>query len=283
MTMIVIQRINNNVLYVTKNDTKMIVMGRGIGFQTYPNDIVDPEKIEKTFILKNDVDVNQFASMVDTIPQSIIDITYKIIEKASKKLGKTLNSNLIIVLSDHINFAIKRLKKGMILRNPLQWEIKQIYPSEVKAGIYVLKVVEEELGISFPEEEAISLAMHFVNAQYGDVLNSSLTQIIPMIVEVTNIIKYHFQIELDEESVNFMRFVTHLRYYLVRNLNNTNTNLDLNDTRLLEMAILSYPKEYACATKIMNYFHQLYGWEENEDEKLYLVLHIHRVISRVDE
>ena len=47
--------LNNNVVQVLDNDNNVeyIVMGKGLGFQKKVGDLVDKEKIEKTFVLEN--------------------------------------------------------------------------------------------------------------------------------------------------------------------------------------------------------------------------------------
>lgn len=34
--------------------------------------------------------------------------------------------------------------------------------------------------------------------------------------DMLNIIKYHFSLSIDEESINYMRLVTHLQYFIER-------------------------------------------------------------------
>ena len=45
--------LNNNVVQALDNNVEYIVMGKGLGFQKKVGDLVDKEKIEKTFILEN--------------------------------------------------------------------------------------------------------------------------------------------------------------------------------------------------------------------------------------
>lgn len=37
-----------------------------------------------------------------------------------------------------------------------------------------------------------------------------------VILDILNIIKFHFNIEIEEDSINYSRFVTHVRYFLQR-------------------------------------------------------------------
>ena len=45
--------LNNNVIQALDNNVEYIVMGKGLGFQKRVGELVDKEKIEKTFVLEN--------------------------------------------------------------------------------------------------------------------------------------------------------------------------------------------------------------------------------------
>ena len=49
--------LNNNVIQALDNNVEYIVMGKGLGFQKKVGDLVDKEKIEKTFVLENTEEV----------------------------------------------------------------------------------------------------------------------------------------------------------------------------------------------------------------------------------
>ena len=44
--------LNNNVIQALDNNVEYIVMGKGLGFQKKVGNLVDKEKIEKTFVLE---------------------------------------------------------------------------------------------------------------------------------------------------------------------------------------------------------------------------------------
>ena len=65
---------------------------------------------------------------------------------------------------------------------------------------------------------------------------------------IINIIKYHYGREFDEQSVYFIRFVTHIRYFVKRQL--TDESNPQEPTSLLGVIQLQYKKDYDCALKI---------------------------------
>lgn len=68
-------------------------------------------------------------------------------------------------MADHLNFAIKRLKDGIELNNPLEWEVKNYYKVEFDFASRSTQMVLKKYGVFLPEAEACSIALHIVNAQ----------------------------------------------------------------------------------------------------------------------
>ena len=81
-------------------------------------------------------------------------------------------------------------------------------------------------------------------------------------------------LDLDEDSLNYERFVTYLRFFFKR-LNNKNV-LEEEDDFLLEQVKDKYKKAYECMLKVEKYL----GQKLSQSEKLYLTLHIQRVTAR---
>jgi beta-glucoside operon transcriptional antiterminator len=274
----VLKRINNNVVLAEQNGKKTIVMGNGIGFKVYPYDLIDEKRIEQTFVPQMESEVSYWADILKEIPLKVLAVSQKVLEIARMRLGKTLSQNLIVTLSDHIVFSMKRLEEGIILNHPLSWEIKQYYSKELEIAEEVLKLINHDLGIHLTEEEAPFLAMHFVNAQmnYTDGVGSE--DVIEVIQQSVNIIKYHYQIEIDQSMTSFARFVSHLRYYIIRQLKKEQSVNPL-DSELIKVVQSKYSKEYSCAIKIANYLEKNYQTQSNENELVYLSLHINRLVK----
>jgi beta-glucoside operon transcriptional antiterminator len=115
--------INNNVISVFNDQNEeLVVMGRGLAFQKRPGDDVEEEKIEKIFALKNKDISERFKTLLYEVPMEYMDVTEDIIKNAKAKLGRDLNDSIYVSLTDHINFAIQRNKKGLDIKNALLWE-----------------------------------------------------------------------------------------------------------------------------------------------------------------
>ena len=128
----------------------------------------------------------------------VIELSVQIIDHAREVLKKKLNKNVYITLTDHISFAIERMKQGVTFRNALQWETSKLYPAEYEIGLYALRRIQKTMGIEFPRDEAGSIALHLVNAEYD--CNMNYTQQMTEIIQNSlNIVRYAFHVELTRD------------------------------------------------------------------------------------
>ncbi|MBU8917846.1 BglG family transcription antiterminator LicT [Neobacillus sp. 114] len=270
--------INNNVISVMDEQNKeLVIMGRGIAFQKRPGDVVDESKIEKVFRLENKDVSEKFKTLLYEIPLEYMAVSEEIINYAKVKLGKKLNDSIYVSLTDHIHFAIERHQKGINISNALLWEIKKIYQDEFSIGREALKMIQNKLGITLPEDEAGFIAMHIVNAELNDEM-PNLVNITKLIQDILNIVKYHFKIELDEESLNYFRFLTHLKFFAQRLF--SGSHLDSEDDFLYNLVKEKHKEAFACAQKIKDYITKAHQHEITKEEMGYLAIHIHRVVNR---
>lgn len=272
-----IKSLNNNiVLACDQKQNEVVLFGTGIGFSRKPGDIIEESSVHKLFF--NDSN-KRFAPMIQNLSEPIISITEEMIQYGSTVLEKQIHASILIILADHIYFAIERAKNNQNIDNPLQWEIPHLYPKEYKIGTKGVELIKEKLAISLPLQEASLIALHFVNAQFErQDMNVTLkmTEIISRILDIVN---YHFQINLDESSLYYSRFIVHLRYFIMRQRNSTKDTIGLNDESLFETVKTHYNKSYICATKIAKYLFDAHTWEISKDEIIYLLLHIERIIN----
>ncbi|MEH7179853.1 BglG family transcription antiterminator LicT [Neobacillus vireti] len=270
--------INNNVISVMDDHNKeLVIMGRGIAFQKRPGDAVDQTKIEKIFKLDNKDVSEKFKTLLYDIPLEYMEIAEGIINYAKETLGKKLNESIYVSLTDHIVFAIERNKKGLLISNALLWEIKRIYKDEYAVGLKAIEKINNRLGISLPEDEAGFIAMHIVNAELNEEM-PNVVNITNLIQDVLNIVKYHFKIDIDEDSLNYFRFLTHLKFFSQRLF--SGTSLGSKDDFLYEMMKEKYKDAIACVVKIRDYIQKEHSKNITKEEMAYLAIHIERVVNR---
>ncbi|MGX8833714.1 PRD domain-containing protein [Amedibacillus sp. YH-ame10] len=266
---------NNNVALVLNDaNHEEIIMGKGVGFGKREQEMIDESKIEKRFILEDKTSVKAFQDLLGRIDIEDIELASDIIQDGEKVLGYRCSNSILLTLSDHISFMLKRAKEKTLFTTPLEWDIKMIYPQEFKYAQQVIERMKSKTGLQIPDQEAAFIALHFINAHYEGkdmqetVLSSKIIQ------HVIDIAKYHYGKKFDESSFNFSRFVTHIRYFVMRQLHN---DAKENDSSIINVIALKYPNDYKCAKKIKEFLEKTYQWTIGDDELLYLSLHLNRL------
>ena len=101
-----------------------------------------------------------------------------------------------------------------------------------------------------------------------------------MIRHILSIVRYHFHVDLDENSIHYDRFITHLKFFAQRLFKDE--MLDTDDQELQGLVRTQYRQEYACAEKIAAMIWQDYAIAIPEEEMMYLTVYIRR-ITRPDD
>jgi len=269
---------NNNVIsaFNEKNE-ELVIMGKGLAFQKKPGDLIDEKKIEKTFALKNKDMSEKFKTLLYEVPIEYIEITEEVIKLAKNRLGRVLNDSFYISLTDHIHFAVKRKENGYDIKNALLWEIKRFYKKEFSIGAETLQIIKEKLSIEFPEDEAGFIAMHLVNADLNQEI-PNIASITKVMQNILNIVKYHYKMEFDEDSLNYFRFLTHLKFFAQRLY--SNVCIEDDDPFLYELVKQRHKEAFECTEKINEYINKQFNYHLTDNEKLYLAIHIQRVVNR---
>ena len=280
MDNIIIEKvINNNIISAyEKSGAEVIVMGRGIGFKKKQGEMVPADQISKIFRIKSRTLTEQFKELLANMPLERVRISDEIISHAKDHLKLKLNQSIYVTLTDHINFAIERVSQGIEPQNALLWEIKRFYPQEFQLGIYALELIQDRLGILLPEDEAGFIALHFVNAEYGTDIRDAV-KFPDQMQAIVDIVEHDLGILLDESSLHYERFVTHIKFLIQRIYRKE--LLSSEDRELSLMMQRKYPREYQCSVKVAEYIMQATGSRLSEEEIMYLSVHIRRV-STID-
>ena len=143
-----------------------------------------------------------------------------------------------------------------------------------QAGCMAVDTIREETGVAFPEDEAGFIAMHFVNAVVGGEL-PEVYDMTRLLQRVCALVRTRCGVDPDRDSVDFYRFVAHLKF-LARRIA-AGQNYGDRDADLLPAVRAKYPTAYACAQAICDQIRRDKGFDAGQNELLCLTLHIARV------
>lgn len=275
--MIVVKNINNNVaLCLDSKGQEVVVFGKGVGFLKPPSE-VPLSKIQRTFY-----DLNRnFLPLLDDIPLDVIDFTSRQVAQIRGKLPYETNANLIMTLADHLAFAMTRAKKGIYTPMPSIYEMEQNYPVEVEIGRQIVKAMEQAFHVKLPKGEVQGVAMHFINASLGSPSSGQLTaeeEYETILERMTQIVEHALQITIRRDTFNYARFATHVQYLLKRV--QADSPIDSDNLQMYASIRDEYKDVSACVDQIHEYLQRNWSIDLSEEEKLYLIMHINRVISQ---
>lgn len=271
--------LNNNVVVVLdQNGNEKIVCGRGIGFKKRPGSILDKQAINKVFILEGD-DNDHIRKILSDIPIEYLEVAHKIVEYAEGILNEKLPINLFISLSDHIYASIQNFLEDITVANALLFDIEQFYQTEYQIGLHALTIIEDDLGVSLPNDEAGFIALHIINVETNGNNLEDIQKIMDLAEEIANIVKYYFMLDESIHSVYYYRFMTHLKFFVKRLIENKQTSMDF-DEDIFHTVKNRYKEPYKCVERISRYLKKQYHYDLLDDEKLYLTVHIQRIVQQ---
>lgn len=275
--------LNNNVVIVlNEQGQEQVVCGKGLAFKKKIGDDIDESLVNKIFILKDEKMNEKFKQLLSEIPLEHIQLADDIVRYAQARLGKKLNGNLLISLSDHMYSAMIRFGDGIKIKNAMLWDIRRFYETEFAIGMTALEMIEEKFQVRLPDDEAGFIALHIVNAETDEGSMEQMIEITKIMQEISNIVKYYFQIEFDLDAVHYYRFITHLKFFAQRLILRKIID-DHQDYELFELIKGKYRNSYLCVDKIAEFLKRKYQYELSDDEKLYLTIHIEKVIYKTKD
>ncbi len=275
-----IKKVINNSIVSAVDDcgNELIVTGKGIGFQRRRGETIDPTLVERTYRMEEKAEQRKLRELVEKIPLEHLALTETLVAHFRQQIAQPLNESLLITLADHISFAIKRKADGVEFTNPLKMSIMCYYPLEYQLGQYSLGVIQEKLDIQLHEDEAAFIALHIVNAELNTTM-SEMYDITKLIEGSISVAEYFYQRKFDRDSLDFSRFVIHLRYFAQRLFrgNLTKDKADEHDAVFRQLIIKSCKQHFKCAQCIGDYIKNTYKITPSEEELIYLTIHLKRI------
>lgn len=272
------KKLNNNVIIaVNEMLTEFVLVGNGIAYGKSINDDIQLDCADKIFTTQGKGVAEKLSRIIEDIPLEYVKVCDEIINSAKKQLNENLNEKIYLTLIDHISFAIERHNSGIDISSLLKWEIKKIAPKEYAVGLNALDIIEKRLNIRLPNDEAVYIAFHILDSRIRE--DDFTVKTIALTQQILEIVKSEFDVQCDENYQPYNRFLIHLQY-LARRIFKQDMALR-NDNSLMIYEKLKYelPKCYRCVCMIEKKIDDEYDFKLNENEKAYLMIHLHNLIS----
>lgn len=108
-----------------------------------------------------------------------------------------------------------------------------------------------------------------------------VNKITKLINAVLQIVRIHFKIEFNEKSISYERFLTHLKFFATRVFDNTIYQDSMQE--IYKVLIEENEYAYSGVRKTVEYIEKQYSYKLTIDERLYLLIHIKRILDEQSE
>lgn len=281
MAVKIVRVLNTNAVVSSDQEGReLIITGAGIGFKKKMGENLDEALADKTYYLESVDDSRRLQEVVKEISEEYLEIVSRIV-KTAREEGLKVRDSLYVTLTDHINSAVDRYRENIALKNMMKLEIRKFYPKEYEIGLRAVQWIQEQNDENLGEDEAAFIAMHIVSAELGSGSNVDVNKITKLINAVLQIVRIHFKIEFNEKSISYERFLTHLKFFATRVFDNTIYQDSMQE--IYKVLIEENEYAYSGVRKIVEYIEKQYSYKLTIDERLYLLIHIKRILDEQSE
>ena len=260
---IIVKSYNNNIVSVKINGEERILFGKGIGFgKKFGDEIEKGTEVEKVFVIEDEDNLRNFKQVIENVDEEFLMLCEKMISNIADELNENLD--------ERIHIALKRLCNNEEIENPFLMEIKALYKTEYKLAEKVARTLQNKINVNIPVGEIGFIALHIHSTRSSGKLSNTMksTRLINSIIEY---VEEQMEVQIDKTSLDYARFLTHLRFAIKRTL----ADISIKNDFIKEIKSkykLSYKISKGVAKILINKL------EKNvaEDEIAYLAMHIER-------
>ncbi len=268
---IVIKALNNNMVLIKEQGVEKILLAKGIGFNKKFGDILEDNlEVDKVFSIEDKKNQENLKEVYNRVDGEFVAICEEALAEISEELGEELNETIHIGLIDHLAIAMKRLKNKEQINNPFIVEIETLYSVEFEMAKKIVNKLQDKYEIDFPEGEIGFITLHIHSARNGKMLSNSIKYSY-LSNKIIIYIEEKFNSKIDKRSLDYARFLSHVRFTIERVLTDTVLKNDLT-----EIIKKSYPISYEIAEGASKIIEETLDKKVYDDEVAYIAMHVER-------
>lgn len=263
--------LNNNALLAVDTTTleEIIFIGNGVGFNQKINMEFTPRPTDAIYRQEKNMDIALKLSKNDPI---FLEIASSILEDA-KAVFQTIDNNILLSLSDHIAFAIERIKNQLVISNPFAHDIELLFAEEYEIAKRSQQMIYEKTGIMIHEEEVGYITLHIHSARSDEKVSEGMLFAV-IVNESIRQIEATLHVEIDVHSLAYSRLLTHMKYMIARAKTHEQLSIDMD-----QFTKSQFPLAYEISEEIIRKVEHAINLPIETIEVGYLALHIQRVCS----
>ena len=267
----VIKALNNNMVLIKEQGVEKILLAKGIGFNKKFGDILEDNlEVDKVFSIEDKKNQENLKEVYNRVDGEFVAICEEALAEISEELGEELNETIHIGLIDHLAIAMNRLKNKEQINNPFIVEIETLYSVEFEMAKKIVNKLQDKYEIDFPEGEIGFITLHIHSARNGKMLSNSIKYSY-LSNKIIIYIEEKFNSKIDKRSLDYARFLSHVRFTIERVLTDTVLKNDLT-----EIIKKSYPVSYEIAEGASKIIEETLDKKVCDDEVAYIAMHVER-------
>lgn len=155
-------------------------------------------------------------------------------------------------------------------------EIKRFYKEEYQVGVYAIELINLILGVKLQKDEATSIAFHLIVAS-EETTNVKTRELMISVKKIVDITKSHLEIEIDEDSLAYSRYIIHLKFFLSRIINRQTSDNTNELSGIFRQLATKYKDVENCVFEIKEFIIDKYNYNCTNEDCIYLMIHILRL------
>jgi beta-glucoside operon transcriptional antiterminator len=277
----VIERIvNNNFIISVLAGKEVIIQDKGIAFNHHVGDCVELSNNARIYEPSDSSFGNYTNSLIEQVPAEIWSFTELISDFIAERIGKKLNANAFFTLLDHIFVAVDRVQKGIKLPAYLSSEVRVYYKREYEIASQVVDQMSKYFDLEFHDSERAFMTIHIVDISL-DVANGTALEIEKIVDAILEIVKAFFSSEIHRDTLDYERFLNHLKYFASKVLDDTDKDGRQSEHYdVFSMLSKEWMLEMDCVNLIIRTMQEKYNYSATKDDQLYLLIHLVKITGK---
>lgn len=270
----VIKSLNHNAVLVVRSGTRQeyLIMGKGIGFGRKVSEQIEPTENCVVYSLQSITEKGSARKFLREMNPVYLEVANSILNEAEKEF-QNIDRDILFPMADHIDFAVRRMKKGEIIVNPLTQDIQVLFYKEYKAAAKIRGLLREAEHLEIPDDEIGYVALHVHSAICGEEVSSAML-IAQAVRECVTMIEKDMGKKIEVQTLSYNRLMNHVKYMAARAMNGEELKLDMNDYIKKE-----FPASFYIAEVVCRHLGKHLKKELPDIEIGYLAMHIARVYA----
>lgn len=262
---------HNTVIAIGMEDhQEYLLIGKGIGFGKKVSERMEAPEGCTVYSLCEKTERGSAKELMKGMDPIYLEIAQQVLQEGERIFGK-IDWSILFPMADHIAFAVKRIKAGEQISNPLTGDIRALFHMEYKTAECIRPILRERLSVEIDEHEIGYIALHIHSAIDDENVALSM-QIARTVRECIELVEHETGISIDVMSLSYNRLMNHVRYMVARAMKGERLRLDMNDYMSMK-----FPDEFRMAATVCAHLEKYLKTPLDDVEIGYLAMHIQRV------